>query len=175
MVARLNIHLVGTISLLGSSIPDNIILTISARPSWQKHFTNSLWTAHSAHDNIKTPCCWIVIGNREGSLWFSNRNSGCCATNPNHLSIILKIVEVDMILTCGHLMIAGLNAGSVGAIGLLGRCVPNNIILAFITRPNRKMHALDAKRTDNIRHNNIKAARIWIIVLNFQGSFRLSC
>ena len=80
-----------------------------------------------------------------------------------------------MILTCGHLMVAGLNASPVGAIGLLGRCVPNNIILTFITRPNRKMHALDTKRTDNIGDNNIEAACVWIVVLNFQGSFRLGC
>ena len=80
-----------------------------------------------------------------------------------------------MILTSGHLMVAGLNASPVSAIGLLGGCIPNNIILAFITRPNRQMHALDAKRTDNIRHNNIKAARIRIIVFNFQSPFRLSC
>ena len=80
-----------------------------------------------------------------------------------------------MILTCGHLMVAGLNAGSVGAIGLLGRCVPNNIILAFITRPNRKMHTLDTKRIDNIGDNNIETARIRIVVLNFQGSFWLGC
>ena len=175
MVARLNIHLVGTIRLLDSSIPDNIISTIDARPSWQKHFTNSLWTAHSAHDNIKTTCCWIIIGNRESSLWFSDRNSGCCATNPNHLAIILKIVKVDMILTSRHLMVASLNASPVGTIGLLGRCVPNKVISTLITRPNRQMYTLDAKRTDNIRHNNIEAARIRVVVLNFQSSFRLSC
>ena len=79
-----------------------------------------------------------------------------------------------MILTCGHLMVAGLNTSPVGAIGLLSRCIPNNIILAFITRPNRQMYALDTKRTDNIRHNNIEAARIRVVVLNFQVSFRLS-
>ena len=166
MISRFNCYFIGSIGLLLRCVPDNIILTTYAGPSWNFYFTNTVRAGNTWNNHIKGSCVWIIISNGHFSLRSTKWKLGSCSTYANQFPIILNVIKVNVIESCRKFVIYCPYCYFISSISLFSSCIPNNVILTIDIRPGRYFHFTNAVRSRNVRHNHIKGSRVRILVLN---------
>ena len=109
MVSCINMLAISTISLAFRRIPLNIILSILTGPSWQIDSFDTFWSYNTRNDDIKFTSFIVFILDTDFSLWLlpcRNGNLSRCATDTNHLAVVLDIVQVDTVVADRILVLA---------------------------------------------------------------------
>ena len=144
VLAGTNGELIGTVRLFLSLVPNQIILTVLMRPSRKQDLTNPLRAGNLRNNHIKGTRLRIVIGNRQLTLWLSDRNLGGGSADTDHLTVPLYVIQMNVVFTSRTFMIRRIDSQFIGSIGLFCCSIPNNIILTILSRPSWKLNFLNS-------------------------------
>ena len=144
VLAGTNGKLIGAVRLFLSLMPNQIIRTMLMRPSRKQNFTNPLRTGNLRNNHIEGARLRIVIGNRQLTLWLSDRNLGGGSADTDQLTVPLYVIQMNVVFTSRTFMIRRIDSQFIGSIGLFCCSIPNNIILTILSRPSWKLNFLNS-------------------------------
>ena len=170
MITGFGCYGIRTICLTSRSVPDNVFHPISMRPEWNLHFLVAFETLKIFSRNGKgTVFFWFYnsqIRWNRSLIFLSNGYCRRCSTYTRQLSIILNIVQVDIVKTGWVFMVRCFYIDGIGPVCLTVGCIPNKVILTTCFWPDWDRNCSNSIWRLNIWDDNVKASRHGIVIDN---------